>query len=182
MDPSSLASRFGKLFGISLSREANVAQIVEWREGVWAWKLSWRRGLFVWEINLLDSLLDTLNSCNIVVDIPDGWCRLGSATSPYTVKSAYLHLTCANVQQDSIVYKYLGDKSFPLKVGAFCWRSIMDRIPTFVNLGNREFHLAAGNHLCYFFNSSSESVTHLFLSCNFSYYVGMHEYLVWIRY
>lgn len=69
---SSLTSRFGRLFSISLSKEATVAQMGEWCEGVWVWKLSWRRGLFVWEVNLLDSLLEILKSCNIVSDSPNG--------------------------------------------------------------------------------------------------------------
>lgn len=131
----------------------------------------------MWEMmQLLNSLLDILKNCNIVQDTHDSWCWLGITGSPYSVKTAYCRLTCETAQNGSKLYKFLWDKAIPLKVGAFCWRSILDRVPTYSNLSIRGVQFDGRSQFCCFCKNNVESVTHLFISCNFSYFVWMSVY------
>lgn len=127
-----LVARFDQLYGISLTKDATVVDLGEWRDVNWVWKFAWRRGLFVWEENLLLSTLDLLKTCRLFEDTQDG-CWMGNAMSPITVKYAY-QLFTATSQPRNVVYKLLWDRSIPLKVGAFCWTVILDKIPTYSNL------------------------------------------------
>lgn len=137
----SLACRFGRLFGISIRRQATVSEMGVWREGVWEWKLSWRRASFDWEKELVLSLHDLLNSVSLSLVRQDGWCWLGDDKSSYTVQSTYQLLTNTAVRADILVYNLVWDRSIPLKVGAFSWRAILNRILP-----------AAGNLLCCLWN------------------------------
>lgn len=101
---------------------------------------------------------------------------MGKDSTPYSVKTAYQHLTTDAVGVDSNTFKLLWDKNIPLKVGAFCWRVILDRIPTYLNLIKRGITPASGSLLCCFCSNSIEIVEHLFISCRFSYGIWMNVY------
>lgn len=104
-----------------------MADMGEWSQGIWVWKLAWRRPLFVWEEDLFQSLLDLLSDCIVTEDSLDGWSWLNQQTSSYSVKYAYHLLTSVDGREADETYKFLWDKSIPLKVGAFCWRAIFKR-------------------------------------------------------
>lgn len=106
----------------------------------------------------------------------DSWCWLRKVEQRNIVSSSYTLITDCGGQQQSFPYKLLWDKSIPLKVGAFRWRTILDRIPTFTNTSRRSILTTNDSQMCCFCNSEAETSEHMFLSCNFSYSVWMHIY------
>lgn len=71
-------------------------------------------------------------------------------------------------------FRLLWDNKIHMKVGAFCWRVLLDRIPTTVNLHKRG--IFNESLLCYFCKACDENSCHLFISCTFSYVVWMSIY------
>lgn len=63
-----------------------------------------------------------------------------------------------------------------MKVATFCWKAILSRIPTKLNLVHRGVVDIGYNVLCPFCNYVPKSTLHLLMSCNLSHYVWMHIY------
>lgn len=68
-----LSSLFPRLYSISSQKDAVVAELGAWNTGKWNWNLRWRRGLFVWEENLVNTLLEVLDSAVVVENKEDSW-------------------------------------------------------------------------------------------------------------
>ncbi|XP_068461575.1 uncharacterized protein [Phaseolus vulgaris] len=47
---------FPRLFSICSAKDAKVAELGFWANGVWIWQLAWRRSFFYWEQPLVDQL------------------------------------------------------------------------------------------------------------------------------
>lgn len=84
-----LASVFSRLYLISLTKEACVAQMGESRDGSRSWKLPWRMILYVWEERLLESLMVILEEKTLLANAGDLWCWLQNSEPGYTAKVAY---------------------------------------------------------------------------------------------
>lgn len=117
--PFILANKFNILFTISTTKDFNVAQMGEWVSGTWSWIVQWRRGLFVWEEGQIKELVIILDGQLILPEIDDSWCWLGQKSTPYAVKTAYLHITGSDQRAVGCRYRWLWDKSIPLKIGSF---------------------------------------------------------------
>lgn len=58
----------------------------------------------------------------------------------------------------------------------FCWKAILDRIPTKINLVQHRVGNIGNNIYCPYCNSVPESTSHLFMSCYFSHCIWMNMY------
>lgn len=182
LDQDILSVTFQRLFNISTKKEATIAQMGDWRNGAWTWSSTWRRPLFVWEEELLFDLLGNLNRVTILPNVDDSWCWLGNCEAPYAVKTVYQIITSMReTGAADPIYKLLWENCAPLKVRAFCWRVVQDRVPTTENLIKRGVLFNDGSYMCCFCNSYSETCNHLFLFCKFAYFVWMYIYN-WIGY
>lgn len=123
---------------------------------------------------MLSTLLNLITGQQITADKDDSWCWLEKNDTPYAVKTTYAHITESGHTGSSEIFILLWDNKVPLKVWAFCWRLILDPIPTAENLHKRG--VMNGSLLCCFCKAISENSYHLFLSCNFSYAVWMFIY------
>lgn len=74
------------------------------------------------------------------------------------------------------MFGLLWDKSIPLKVSAFCWRAVLDRIPSASNMSYRGIQLQPIQITCCFCRNYEETTAHLLLHCIFSYNVWMYLY------
>lgn len=119
-----LSNTFHMLYDISLMKEAKVDQMGIWRDGEWCWNFIWRRRLFVWEENMLGNMLDILNLKRIKANVVDSWCWLGNCIQPYAVNAAYKVISALEGGSKNELFRILWEKSVPLKVGAFCRKSI----------------------------------------------------------
>lgn len=60
-----LAVSNNRLFSISSTKEAMVAQIGEWGDDLWSWKFRWRRSLFVYGGRTSKKLNEHLECINL---------------------------------------------------------------------------------------------------------------------
>lgn len=168
-----MESRFNRLFTIISAKEAKVSEMGSWTEEGWSWSLVWRRNLFVWEIEMLDSLLLVLNNTKPQQQKPDRWFWEKEPNVTYSVKNAY-SLISKEVVGDKEVFCKLWTKPTPLRIAAFGWKTILNRIPTTVNLQKRGM---MGTLLgCPFCNRTQEHTGHLFFYYYFSHCIWMYTY------
>lgn len=108
----------------------------------------------MWEEELLKALMIILEAQQILPGVLDSWCWLGTTSTPYAVKTAYVLITAESQSVTDQRFSWLWVRCIPLKIGAFCWRMILDRIPTYINLQNRGVVHTNGSLLCCFCSSS----------------------------
>lgn len=94
----------------------------------------------------------------------------------YSVNSVYRAISSIVSFLNKCFFKPFWDKITPLKVVAFCWKAILDRIPTKPNLLIRGVGGIGDNLVCPFCLSAQETTTHLFLFCRFYHCIWMHIY------
>lgn len=121
-------------------------------------------------------MLEILQNSNIVENKEDYWVWQGKTEENYAVKSSYQIITSLGEGQETHGYKFLWDKSIPLKVGAFCRRVLLNKIPSVETLQKRGLVIGTQLALCYFSKNNLETCTHLFVYCNFSYCIWMYVY------
>ncbi|GAU42698.1 hypothetical protein TSUD_43080 [Trifolium subterraneum] len=86
-----LASRFPRLFSISLQQQENVNQLGTMVANCWRWALTWRRNFFSWEIPIYQQLLELIHGFQ-PKDQEDSWRWRADSGAGFTAKSAYLKL------------------------------------------------------------------------------------------
>lgn len=150
-----------------------------WRNGNWEWDWNWRRRLFIWETGLLDSLQALLSSMQIIAGKDDSWNWRPEPRGSYSIKSAYYILQGHDSHAEDEFYKAFWCKKIPLKISAFAWKAVQDRIPSRFNLVKNKIIPPTSNTLCLFFNSENETTNHLLLTCPISHSVWMKCYNWW---
>lgn len=175
MGEECLAVKFSRLYSISSSKDAKVAELGVWSEGVCCWRLNWRRRLFTWEEECLENLMQVLHQCPVQQSIQDSWSWEGDSSAVYSVSSAYKLLSQVGYVEHQHFFKALWDSKYPLKVIAFCWKASLNRIPTAINLHKRGLQVVP-DLLCHFCKTCLEETDHIFLSCSFSHTIWMLLY------
>jgi hypothetical protein len=138
----SLKDCFPRLFSISTLKEAYVAEAGSWVNDCWCWSLGWRRNLLVWEEDLLREMMTCLQGVSLS-STTDKWVWSEAADGVFTVNSCYIALTkhAALVSDFSdfqkLVFQSIWRSAAPLKVTAFSWQALHDKIPTRRNLHRR---------------------------------------------
>jgi hypothetical protein len=106
-----------------------------WENGVWSWKLGWNCVLSATEEDAahdLQLLLVQVPPCGVIEDRPR-W--LASKTGFFSVRSAYLGLLNRTVMDDLVAVKInalkrLWKNNIPSKINIFCWRLLLEKLPT----------------------------------------------------
>jgi len=156
----------GRLFDLSLYKEASVFAMSQlgWGEDGGAWM--WRRGLFVWEEELLGELCLLLHNVNLQVDKEDRCLWHLESSTVFTLRSAYKHLVNQHNTFTTVSPKDLWHKDIPLKVVLFAWRLIRGRLPTKDNLFRHRI-IGPDDGWCVGGCGMMETSPHLFLHCQF---------------
>lgn len=135
------SAKYPRLFTISNQKEAKVAEI--WRDmGVESdWNFIWRRRLFVWEEELFNRLLIDLQGFELSQG-EDEWSWSLEEGGGFTVRSIYKKLEMALMgegwgEEENKVFSQIWKSCAPSRVVAFCWKGLLNRIPTRVNLAWR---------------------------------------------
>jgi len=90
----------------------------------------------------------------------------------FTVKSAYKSLERTFVLERNLsvlengVFQSMWKNMAPLKVVAFSWKLLLDRIPTRSNLAKRNIIPTDNPTVCVFCDGTEETTTNLFLHCH----------------
>jgi hypothetical protein len=170
----SLAEAFPRLFTLSLQREAAISEVSDVNGDQLIWRLVWRRRLFSWEEDLLNDLLGRLQQVKLSMD-PDVWWWNPDAEGSFSVKSTY-SLLCKEFFEEvvvngslKLVFEKIWSSPVPSKIIAFSWQLLHNRIPTRDNLVRCGVIRGDNSRECVLCFGSLESLTHLFLHCDFAF-------------
>ncbi|KAL4385238.1 hypothetical protein GQ457_15G008200 [Hibiscus cannabinus] len=162
-----LQSKFPRIFALAVKKSGMIVDFGFRCNNSWSWNIQLRRRLFDWEIpiwNSFQSLLNNFQSSGLDKD----WIKwLGSSDGLYSPKSLRSLLAPAansNVNWDKFVWIGLA----PPMVEAFVWRLLHGRVPVKSELAKRGFFPSV-DICCPFCSVETESIDHLFFSCNFSW-------------
>jgi hypothetical protein len=167
----SLKDRFPRLFSVSSIQEAKVGSAGSWVNGRWCWAIAWRQNLFVWEDELRAQLMEILLGASLSMS-EDKWVWSVEADGVFSVKSCYsllsrrvLPLVDIPVVQ-KFVFQRIWKSGAPLKVNAFSWQALIDKIPSKSNLFRRGVVREVEETYCNCCGVSLETTTHILLHCN----------------
>jgi hypothetical protein len=158
---------FPRLFFLSNHKEKMVRDFLDGDDTL---SFSWHRNLFPWEEDLVASLLKLLEPKVFTLE-DDCWRWLEDVDGGFFVKSSYnlLSKELESVEEMEgelvVVLDQIWESSALLKVVAFSWELLLDRIPTRSNIVIRGILALDGS--CEFLGciGQVESYTHLFLHC-----------------
>jgi hypothetical protein len=151
-------------------QEVKVADAGNWENNIWRWSLTWRRSLFVWEEELRLEMLAELQGV-VLSSIGDKWIWSEDSGGVFSVKTCYDLLTRRVThgslfsEDQKFVFRGVWKSVAPLKVIAFSWQMLLDRIPTRSNLLRRGVRLNGEEAGCILCGAISENSVHLLLHC-----------------
>jgi len=164
-----LKNAFPRLFSISSTKDAKVAELGFWSNGVWVWQLAWRRQFFEWEKPLVDQLSQFLLKARIASGEVDSWIWNEGGTQSFSVNSAYNLVRKDSKVNPSLIFRKLWScKAVPSAV-LIAWRLMENKLATRVNLSRRGVLVV--NSLCSFCGKEEETCRHLFFDCSFAWQV-----------
>lgn len=145
-----------------------------WDGERWEWKLAWHRPRFAWEQQLLQQLLQTLQSVQLKRIELDNLFWQYEASGTFTVKSAYISLVTNRFEEISKLYQVLWKVQAPQSALHLAWRIFKRKIATKDSLLHRQIDV--GDDRCVLCRSDTETVNHLFFTCPVSRQVWMECY------
>jgi hypothetical protein len=166
-----LKDHFPRLFSVSSIKEAKVAGAGSWVNGRWCWSIAWRRNLSVWEDELHVQLMEILLGASLSMT-KDKWVWSVEDDGVFSVKSCYSLLSRRAVSLVDIpavhnfVFQRIWKSVAPLKVNAFFWQALIDKIPSRSNLFRRGVVQEVEDTYCNRCGVSIETTTQILLHCN----------------
>ena len=157
---SSLAVRYPELYRISCSKEASVADLMRYSNGVLHWEIQFCREVHNRELEAFKSFINSIYSTPIRGIEEDKRCWLPCKSKGFTV-SAYYHLLVGHSEQ-FFPWKSIWKQKIPSRVAFFVWTAALGKCLTIDNLRKRNVCIL---DWCYMCKCNSESVDHLFLHC-----------------
>ncbi|KAL8456642.1 hypothetical protein ACS0TY_034759 [Phlomoides rotata] len=105
--------------------------------------------------------------CKVADSNLDVWRWKSNSNGYYTVKTAYATISKQQSEDSSTSLK-LGEvwnKAVPIKIAAFSWKALQDRIPTILNLRKRGSYNPHFSTMCRLCNLAPEDYEHLLFDC-----------------
>lgn len=129
---------FQRLFVVSEMKNDFISAFGCWENGVWVWDFKWRRQFFAWEEDLLLEFENLIKPI-VLHQREDTWTWKPHASGLFNTNSAYEVLL--NNENHGVMLADVEVKAFrllwkskaPLKVVAFSWQLLLDRLPTKIN-------------------------------------------------
>ncbi|GKU93781.1 hypothetical protein SLEP1_g7347 [Rubroshorea leprosula] len=174
-----LKEKFNRLFSLSREKDVCVADMGEWKKGEWTWNWKWRRRLFTWETDMLQDLLTTAQGTKLKQGEDDCYEWKHDPIGKYSVRSAYNLLNQKQDGSPDHKYKLIWDSKILLKISAFAWRALQNRIPTKENLLKRGMIEETTGTKCTLCGEKIETASHILFSCLVSWKVWCLCYDWW---
>ena len=164
-----LKRAFLRLFSLCFAKEAKVAELGSWSNGVWVWHLVWQRPFFEWEKPLVDQFWQVLQGIRLILGEADSWVWKVGGLQKFSVNSAYMHVKRdSEVEGSPVLSKLWRCKAIPSTL-FITWRVLENKIATRINLKRRG--VMVENALCCLCGKEEESYRHLFFDCSFAWRV-----------
>lgn len=132
-------NKYPRLYAISNQKEARVGELGVASEFSFDWSFIWRQRLFVWEEELVSNLLLDLQGFERSLGTNE-WVWKLEDDGKFSVRSMYKKLEgLADMgnewrEEEKRVFDQVWSSRAPSKVVAHSWRSLLNRIPTCLNL------------------------------------------------
>jgi hypothetical protein len=164
---------FPALFNKSSQQGRSVSMMGSVDNNVWNWKLSWTEALSSREAADERELFNLLHQIRPRLSGADRHRWIPSADGYFNVKSAYSWLQNRNVVDNLdnnmvISLKKLWKNNVPSKVSIFCWRLLLEKLPTREALYHKGVINNNVERCCVFCFKTEETMHHLFLHCDVS--------------
>lgn len=174
-----IAAVFPSIMAMHSEKDASVADMGMWTESGWKWKWSTLGPATVFGAEMPSSNAAVLadfvaffQDIQLNANEEDTWIWSIDRVRGFTVKSCY-NWMCNRVTNDDNssddpvikAWKSLWRCDIPSKVLVFCWRLLLRKLPTRENLFNRRIIISIQDAKCVFCRSETESIDHLFCSC-----------------
>lgn len=140
----------------------------------WKWSLSWDRSFNTNEFFMLVELWMVLCRFQVNRDKPDSFRWNGSKDGSFSTRSMHNSLIqeADDEQYSSIDMSRIWCKTIPLKVLAFTWKLLLNRIATKNSMAKSRI-LPNNNGECVLCQNCHETFHHLFLECLFASHNGL---------
>ncbi|GKB55633.1 RNA-directed DNA polymerase, eukaryota, reverse transcriptase zinc-binding domain protein [Tanacetum coccineum] len=149
-----LQCRFPRLYALETFKKCTCAE--RYLNGVWNWK--WRRN----PRNGIESsqVLVLMDAHNVSFnDGADKWIWNIDNSHVFSVSNARHLIDNANLTPGNRPTKW--SKYVPIKINIFAWRLLLNRLPTKINLSDRDIDVL--NIMCSTCNQAQEDVSHIFI-------------------
>ena len=156
------------LFLIAGDRDALVADLMSFRNGVLHWELTFSQNVQDWEMDSMNSFMDLICSANVVGNGVDTLCWQRKSKGGFTVKSFYQSLRPSPPWM--FPWKGVWKPKVPPRVAFFLWATVLGKILTAENLRKRHIIIVSCCCLC---KSAGESIGHLFIIVQWQKNYGM---------
>ncbi|GKV32816.1 hypothetical protein SLEP1_g41389 [Rubroshorea leprosula] len=161
-----LANKFPRLYFLSTGKEKECHEMGNEDRTTWKWNLSWRRNLFEWEEEAVRDLKRMIEEVKIKPGCPNRREWSPSTEGQYSTKIAYQRLSMPRKNpEEEKIFKRVWNPTVPSKVAAFNWKTLLDRIPTKLNLIRRGIIKDMADGKCVLCEEKNEDADHLFLKC-----------------
>ncbi|GLT48447.1 hypothetical protein SLA2020_220710 [Shorea laevis] len=114
---------------------------------------------------MLQELLSTIQAIQIKHGEEDYCVWKHNPKGKYTVASAYNFINQTQDNGFDTHYRLIWDNNLPMKISAFAWKALQNKIPTKENLQKRGMIEENIETKCIFCGEQTESSTHILFSC-----------------
>jgi|UniRef100_A0A2N9G010 hypothetical protein len=150
---------YTELFSIARDRDASVAALLSFRNGMLHWELNFSQNVQDWELESLNSFMDLVYSLTIDGNGMDKLCWNRMEQRGFSVESFY---RCLSPSHSRFPWKDIWKPKVPSRVAFLIWTAVLGKLPTIDNLRKRKMVLVNRCCMC---KANEESVDHLLLHC-----------------
>lgn len=146
----------------------------QWSASGWNWDWKWAEPVAASEPECVAAMTDLLWGIQPQRDVEDRWVWMLDSVRGFTVKSCYSWcmnqlMTVAFRTEEPLLAacNLLWKNDLPSKVLVFCWRLLLNKLPSRENLHKRVIIPSINDCSCVFCLCEVESVDHVFSGCCF---------------
>ncbi|XP_076893436.1 uncharacterized protein LOC143545418 [Bidens hawaiensis] len=169
-----LKNLFPTLFALEVNKFCTIEERLSLVQSDSSPRWAWKRGLNLVERQLLQVCWGRVQQLLSVSYEDGGWFWGEDGCNAFSTKGLRRDIESLMFGQENYVHQWL--KWVPIKVNAFIWRAVVNKIPTMESLTKRGIQIP--DAMCKRCGSSNEDIDHLFFGCSMSrrVWAGIHQW------